>query len=203
MMQRNIVKLMAAILLFVLGWTFGQLFESWSYFEIDNSLNVSDVLNIVVDCSLAVFILRVIGKRDEENRVEKDFYIKEYDKAQEVINLIEKDCSLQNVLSYDEINYGLTRCRKIIVQVWKQIQEIHADFGKQNATKQSALMNNLNSLNTKLTDTKYYKGMQNVSPLKITNRKIYLNNTIKPHINEDVSKLKQNILEMKILVNKM
>jgi hypothetical protein len=194
---------MAAILLFVLGWTFGQLFESWSYFEIDNSLNVSDVLNIVVDCSLAVFILRVIGKRDEENRVEKDFYIKEYDKAQEVINLIEKDCSLQNVLSYDEINYGLTRCRKIIVQVWKQIQEIHADFGKQNATKQSALMNNLNSLNTKLTDTKYYKGMQNVSPLKITNRKIYLNNTIKPHINEDVSKLKQNILEMKILVNKM
>lgn len=202
-MLRNIANWVAAILLIVLGWTCGHVFDAISYFIIDNSINVADVLGIIVECVLAVFILRVFGKKDEENRVEKDFYICEYDKAQDAVNETERICATQTTLSLVETNYCLTRCRKIIVKLWKQISELHPDFKKQNEAKQIEMLSCLKRLNTRLTDTKYYVNLQGVVPLKITNGKIYLNSTIKPGIDDEISELKRCILEMKVLVNKM
>lgn len=202
-MLRNIVKYIAGILLFVAGWTTGQILEDIAYFEFDNSLNVFDLVSVAVECVLAVFIVRAIGKKDEENRVEKDFYIQEYDKAHDVINAIEKQCATQNILSLDEINYSLSRCRKIIVKLWKQIVELHPGFEDKYKEKQNELQGSLNSLNRKLTDTKFYIGIQRIESLKINKGKIYLNGTIKPGIDDEISVLKSKLLEMKILVNKL
>ena len=200
-MRLNIIKVVAAILLFVAGWTAGQLLEAWAFFELDNSLNVSDVLSIVIECFLAVFIVRSLGKRDEESRVEKDFYIQEYDKAQDIMNTLEKTCATHTNLSLLEINYSLNRCRKIIVRTWKQISELHPDFEKRNKSKQNELQSCLNTLNRRLTDTRYYNSIKNVVPLKITRGKVYLNASIKPGIDDEISEMKKKLLEMKILVN--
>ena len=202
-MLRNITRIVAGVLLFIAGWTVGQMFESWAFFELDNSLNVSDVLGIIIECILAVFIVRAIGKRDEESRVEKEFYIQEYDKAQDIVNDIEKTCATETTLSWDGTNYSLARCRKIIVKLWKQISELHTDFDKRNKAKQTELQNCLNALNRRLTDTRFYEDLQGVDPLKITKGKIYLNGSIKPGIDDNISELKRKLLEMKILVNKM
>ena len=118
-MLRNIIKWVAVVLVFVAGWTAGQIFESWAFFELDNSMNVSDVLGILVECALAVFIVRAITKKDEEKRVEKEFFISEYDKAQEVISELEKECATQNVLSLDVTTYNLSRCRKTVVKIYQ------------------------------------------------------------------------------------
>ena len=202
-MLRNIAKWMAAILAFVLGWTAGQVFDGWAYFELDNSMNVSDVLGILVECGLAVFIVRAITKKDEERRVEKEFFISEYDKAQDVISELEKECATQNIMSLDVTTYNLARCRKMVVKIWLKTGELYPNFKKKNEGMQGLLLSKIKSLNTKLTDTKSYQGMKGVDPLKITNRKIYLNGTIKPMIDDDISELKQMLLDMKILVNKM
>ena len=202
-MLRNIAKVVGAILLFVAGWTAGQLFEGWAFFELDNSLNVADVLSIIIECLLAVFIVRSLGKKDEESRVEKEFYIQEYDKAQDIVNTIEKTCATQTILSLDEINYCLNRCRKIIVKLWKQISELHPDFDRRNKAKQNELQTSLNTLNRKLTDTRFYDNIQNIVPLKIARGKIYLNASIKPGIDDEISEMKKKLLEMKIFVNKL
>jgi len=202
-MRHNIAKWIGAVLLFVGGWTAGQVFESLSYFELDNVISVADLIGIGVDCILAVFIIRVIGKKDQEGRIEKDFFIQEYDKVQDVINILEKDCATQTVLSLDMTNYSLARCRKIIVRLWKEIGELYPRFKINNQKQQDTLLSSIKALNTKLTDTKYYKEIQGINPLRIVNRKVYLNGTIKPGIDDEISEIKKVLLEMKILVNKI
>ena len=56
---------------------------------------------------------------------------------------------------------------------------------------------------SKLTDTKSYIGLQRIDPLKITNRKIYLNATKRTMIDDNLSEMKRKILGMKIYINKM
>lgn len=202
-MLRNIIKWVAVVLVFVAGWTAGQVFESWAFFELDNSMNVSDVLGILVECALAVFIVRAITKKDEESRVEKEFFISEYDKAQEVITELEKECATHNVLSLDVTTYNLSRCRKTVVKIWMKIGELYPNFKKKNEGKQTSLLAKIRSLDSKLTDTKSYQGMKGIEPLKIKNRKVYLNGTIKPLIDDDISELKLMLLDMKLYVNKM
>ena len=194
---------MAVVLVFVAGWTAGQIFESWAFFELDNSMNVSDVLGILVECALAVFIVRAITKKDEEKRVEKEFFISEYDKAQEVISELEKECATQNVLSLDVTTYNLSRCRKTVVKIWMKIGELYPGFKKKNEVRQTSLLAKIKSLDSKLTDTKIYKGMKGIDALKIKNRKVYINGTIKPLIDDDISELKLMLLDMKLCVNKM
>lgn len=190
-------------MVFVAGWTAGQIFESWAFFELDNSMNVSDVLGILVECALAVFIVRAITKKDEEKRVEKEFFISEYDKAQEVISELEKECATQNVLSLDVTTYNLSRCRKTVVKIWMKIGELYPGFKKKNEVRQTSLLAKIKSLDSKLTDTKIYKGMKGIDALKIKNRKVYINGTIKPLIDDDISELKLMLLDMKLCVNKM
>lgn len=202
-MLRNIIKWVAVVLVFVAGWTAGQIFESWAFFELDNSMNVSDVLGILVECALAVFIVRSITKKDEEKRVEKEFFISEYDKAQEVISELEKECATQNVLSLDVTTYNLSRCRKTVVKIWMKIGELYPGFIKKNEVRQTSLLAKIKSLDSKLTDTKIYKGMKGIDALKIKNRKVYINGTIKPLIDDDISELKLMLLDMKLCVNKM
>lgn len=202
-MLRNIIKWVAVVLVFVAGWTAGQIFESWAFFELDNSMNVSDVLGILVECALAVFIVRAITKKDEEKRVEKEFFISEYDKAQEVISELEKECATQNVLSLDVTTYNLSRCRKTVVKIWMKIGELYPGFKKKNEVRQTSLLAKIKSLDSKLTDTKIYKGMKGIDALKIKNRKVYINGTIKPLIDDDISELKLMLLDMKLCVNKM
>ncbi len=202
-MLRNIIKWVAVVLVFVAGWTAGQIFESWAFFELDNSMNVSDVLGILVECALAVFIVRAITKKDEEKRVEKEFFISEYDKAREVILELEKECATQNVLSLDVTTYNLSRCRKTVVKIWMKIGELYPGFKKKNEVRQTSLLAKIKSLDSKLTDTKIYKGMKGIDALKIKNRKVYINGTIKPLIDDDISELKLMLLDMKLCVNKM
>lgn len=202
-MLRNIIKWVAVVLVFVAGWTAGQIFESWAFFELDNSMNVSAVLGILVECALAVFIVRAITKKDEEKRVEKEFFISEYDKAQEVISELEKECATQNVLSLDVTTYNLSRCRKTVVKIWMKIGELYPGFKKKNEVRQTSLLAKIKSLDSKLTDTKIYKGMKGIDALKIKNRKVYINGTIKPLIDDDISELKLMLLDMKLCVNKM
>lgn len=202
-MLRNIIKWVAVVLVFVAGWTAGQIFESWAFFELDNSMNVSNVLGILIECALAVFIVRAITKKDEEKRVEKEFFISEYDKAQEVISELEKECATQNVLSLDVTTYNLSRCRKTVVKIWMKIGELYPGFKKKNEVRQTSLLAKIKSLDSKLTDTKIYKGMKGIDALKIKNRKVYINGTIKPLIDDDISELKLMLLDMKLCVNKM
>lgn len=202
-MLRNIAKWVVAILLFMAGWTVGQLLESLSYFELDNAISVSELVGVGVDCMLAVWIVRAVGKKDQENRIEKDFFIQEYDKIQDAINILDRECATQNVLSFDVTTYNIARCRKIIVRLWKEIGDIHPGFKKKYQSKQDAFMLSIKGLDTKLTDTKYYCDKQGINPLKIVNGKIYLNGTIKPAIDDEITEIKKEILEMKLLVNKI
>ena len=45
--------------------------------------------------------------------------------------------------------------------------------------------------------------MKGIDALKIKNRKVYINGTIKPLIDDDISELKLMLLDMKLCVNKM
>ena len=49
-----------------------------------------------------------MGKKDEDSRVEKEFYIQEYDKAQDIVNTIEKRHNDRASKIYD-LKYKLSR----------------------------------------------------------------------------------------------
>ena len=63
----------------IIGWTACVLFEHWSILTLDLSISVTDVLTLVVEVGLALFVASVLERGLQNKRVEKDFYLKELD----------------------------------------------------------------------------------------------------------------------------
>ena len=62
-----------AIVFLILGWTGCIIFEDYAFLTLDMSIGTSEVIAIVVDVVLALFIVNVLEKSAQNSRVEKDF----------------------------------------------------------------------------------------------------------------------------------
>ena len=198
-----VVKIFVGIALIVAGWTLGQVCETYALYTLDWSIGLSDVLAIIVEIALAVFVVNVIEKTAQNRRVEKDFFITELNDAQQLITDLEKRCSETNPLSLSLTVYEVEKAKKNLLSMWKIMEERSGDFYKNKNKDFDKIISNVKLLNRQLSDAEFFSSKDGFEPVKITRGHIYLNKTVKPEIDNTCNAIKDGIFKMKIAINEM
>lgn len=190
-----------AIVFLILGWTGCIIFEDYAFLTLDMSIGTSEVIAIVVDVVLALFIVNVLEKSAQNSRVEKDFYLKELDDVLSIFSEMEQLAAKQIDISFDVIVEALSRSRRVLNRFWKLKIEHNPIFSARAKKQYNLILKSIKQVDTYLTDTKAFEKIENTDPVKITNGKIYLNKSVRPSIEDSISAVKKDIFVMKLLIN--
>lgn len=190
-----------AIVFLILGWTGCVIFEDYAFLTLDMSISTSDVIAIVVDVGLALFIVNVLEKSAQNSRVEKDFYLKELDDVLNIFSEMEQLAAKQTILSFDVTVEALSRSRRVLNRFWRLKIEHNPIFSSKAKGQYNLILKSIKQVDTYLTDTKAFEKIENTDPVKITNGKIYLNKSVRPSIEDSISAVKKDIFVMKLLIN--
>ena len=203
MSGKTVVKILVAVVVFVLGWTCGQVLKDVSPFTLDWSISLSDVLAILVEIGLAIFIALLVEKGMQNQRVEKDFFISELDEAQHTFSGLAKDCSRIVPLSLNQTVYQVEKPRKDLLKMWETMEIRNKSFHDKKETEFDTLITYIKTLNSQLSDSTYFKESDGYKPVNIKKSVIYLNGTVTKAIDETFDNIKESIFKMKIAINDM
>lgn len=199
---KRIIVFVSFIIGIVLGWIACLLLEDHSFLTLEGDVNLMDILTIVVDLFIACIVVRTVEKGLQNKRIEKDIYIAELNSIINILEPLGDKCAKDTTLSYNVTVYNIGRMRKCFVRLWRMIEERDHGFSKEQSNKKEQFINLARSLDTLLTDSSEYNRVD-VSYDCVTIRRgnIYLNNTIKPVIDNTLTAIKDIILRLKIDIN--
>lgn len=203
MRGKTVIRILAAIVVFVVGWTCGQVFEDVSPFTLDWSISISDILAILVEIGIAIIIALLVEKGMQNQRVEKDFFISELDEAQKAFIELENNCSRLVPLSLQQTVYQVEKPRKDLSKMWDTLEVRNKSFHDKHKTDFDTLMKNIKTLNSQLSDSNYFKVDEGYKPVNITKGTIHLNNSVSTTIDDTFGAIKDNIFKMKIAINEL
>lgn len=195
-------KISVCIIIFILGWTAGQLLESVAPYRLTNEINLTDLLSIIIEIVIAVFIVSYVTRSLENNRVEKDHFINVLSQINDLISELEEQCSKQNSLSLHNVTYILDRVRKKYNKLRNNLEQYHKSFYDKNKSDFDDFFSLITILNSQLTDSETFR-RDNFEPIKIVRNVIHLNNSVKPAIDKTFDSLKNRIFEIKLRINRM
>lgn len=203
MRGRTVIKILVAIIVFVMGWTCGQVLKDVSPFTLDWSINLSEIFAILVEIGLAIVIALLVEKGMQNQRVEKDFFISELDDAQKAFSELAKDCSRLVPLSLNQTVYQVEKPKKDLLKMWDTLGIRNQFFHDKKKPEFDTLIANIKTLNSQLSDSKFFKKEEGYKPVSITKGVIHLNNTVTKPIDETFGNIKDCIFKMKIAINDM
>ena len=198
-----IVKILVAILFIAVGWTLGQVFNSYALFTLDWSIGLADVFAVLVELFLAIFIVKVIENSAQNQRVEKDFYIFELNEVQQTLSALEKTCSSSYPLSFTQTVYEIDKSKKSLLGLWKIMGERNHSFYTKKDEELKKIIGKIRLLDSQLTDTNFFNVNNGFDPVKITKGHIYLNKSVSSEIDKTFTEIKDLIFNMKISINDM
>lgn len=203
MRGKTVVKILIAIIIFVFGWTCGQVLEDVSPFTLDWSVSLSDIIAILVEIGLAIVIALLVEKGMQNQRVEKDFFISELDDAQQAFSELAKDCSRLVPLSLNQTVYQVEKPKKDLLKMWETLGVRNHSFYTRRKPELDTLISSIKTLNSQLSDSKFFKEEDGYKPVSITKGIIHLNNTVTKSIDETFTNIKDGLFKMKIAINDM
>jgi hypothetical protein len=186
-----------------MGWTCGQVLKDVSPFTLDWSINLSEIFAILVEIGLAIVIALLVEKGMQNQRVEKDFFISELDDAQKAFSELAKDCSRLVPLSLNQTVYQVEKPKKDLLKMWDTLGIRNQFFHDKKKPEFDTLIANIKTLNSQLSDSKFFKKEEGYKPVSITKGVIHLNNTVTKPIDETFGNIKDCIFKMKIAINDM
>lgn len=203
MRGKTVVKVLVAIIVFVLGWTCGQVLENVSPFTLDWSVSLSDIIAILVEIGLAIVIALLVEKGMQNQRVEKDFFISELDVVQQAFSELAKDCSRLAPLSLNQTVYQVEKPKKDLLKMWDTLGIRNQSFYARRKPEFDMLIANIKTLNSQLSDSMFFKKEYGYKPVSITKGVIHLNNTVTKPIDETFGNIKDSIFKLKIAINEL
>lgn len=203
MRGKIVIKSLLAFLLVIIGWTLGQILENISPFTLDWSISIADILTIIVELFLACFIARLIEKGIQDQRVEKDFFIKELGDTQQCLSELERNCSQTYPLSFHVTVYEVEKAKKNLQRIWNIMAVRDKSFHDKYNKDFEITVSLIKELNSQLTDSNFFNSYKGCNPVKITKGLIYLNHSVQPEIGKTFGKIKDSIFDWKIRINNM
>lgn len=186
-----------------IGWTGCILLSKKAPYLLTREINLTDLLAILADIILTCVIATVLTKRLDNNRTEKDYLINELGSLSETMNDLEQQCYRNTVLSFQNTVYALSKARKILMRVQSKVEEYHKSFHKNNKQDFENIRMTIIQLNSKLTDSTYFSAAVGYTPIRIARNNIYLNNTVKPDIDNSFSSIRDGLLSLKLKLNRI
>lgn len=199
---KRTVTVVALIFGIVLGWIVCLLFEDYSFLTLESDVNLMDILAVMTDLFIAGIVVWAVEKGLQNKRVEKDIYIAELNSIINILEPLGDKCAKDTTLSYNVTVYDIGRMRKTFAGLWRMIEERDPRFSKKQNNRKEHFTIQIRNLSTLLTDSSDYNRVED-SYDYVTLRKgnIYLNNTIKPVIDNTLTSIKDIILRLKIDIN--
>ena len=196
------VTVVSLIIGIVLGWIACLLFEDCSFLTLESDVNLIDILAVLTDLLIAGIVVWAVEKGIQNKRVEKDIYIAELNSIINILESLGDKCAKNTTLSYNVTVYNIGRMRKSFVRLWKMIEERDSCFSKKQNKKREQFTSQIRNLSTLLTDSSEYNRVEDSYDCVTLGRgNIYLNNTIKPVIDNTLTAIKDIILRLKIDIN--
>ena len=205
-MSTGVNKIIATVIILiigiVLGWIACLLFEDYSFLFLDKDVNLMDIFAILTDLFIAAIIVSVVEKGLQNKRIEKDIYITELNSIINILEPLGDKCAKDTTLSYAVTVYNIARTRKSFVRLWTLIEESDYQFSKRQNEKKEQFTNLIRRLSTLLTDSDEYNRVEDsYECVRVTRGNIYLNNSIKPIIDNTITSIKDIVLKLKIDIN--
>lgn len=106
-------KTISFTLIFIAGWTLGQLLEDFAFIELSTEISVAEITDISVTLIVAYYVANYLEKRIQDKRSEKEIIISKIDNLDTALadfNALIIDN--EGDLLYNKVVIRITRCRK-------------------------------------------------------------------------------------------
>lgn len=199
---KTTVIIVTLIIGLVLGWIACLLFEDCSFLILESDVNLIDILAVLTDLFIAGIVVWAVEKGLQNKRIEKDIYIAELNSIINILEPLGDKCAKDTTLSYNVTVYDIGRIRKSFVRLWRMIEERDPRFSKKQNDRKEHFTRQIRNLSTLLTDSSDYNRVEDsYNCVTLRRGNIYLNNTIKPVIDNTLTSIKDIILRLKIDIN--
>lgn len=196
----NIIKIVFCICLVLLGILIGKYID-FPYFEISKSIDLTNLLSILVTILLAILITVFFDKRKNDNRVEKDLILRRVENVYEITNELQRE-AISGVIPYTEAASSIKRINTSMQSIYKTVEK--CEFSIKDDIKESIKIA-ISDLRDILTDTPKFNEAQIKSsdlPIEVKDGVIKYNRQRIGQIEAKFDILKDKLLELEIRVNK-
>lgn len=126
-MSKRVINSVRFVIAFVLGWCVCSITD-WGYFELSKEISVIDALSLFVTTGCAIYIARILEKDLQNDRTEKDIYIKMMEQIEGSLVEIQKMVESQSSTSFLQIVNLYSRSRRRKSGLIKQLSENKRKF---------------------------------------------------------------------------
>ncbi len=196
----NIVKIVFCFCLILLGIWIGKVTD-FPHFEISKSIDLINVLSILVTVLLAILITVYFDKRKSDNRIEKDLILRRVDNIYEITNELQRE-AISGEIPYTEAASSIKRINTSMQSIYKTVDK--CEFSIKDDIKTS-IRNAISDLRDILTDTPKMTEAQiekSDLPIEVKNGIIKFNRQRISQIEVKFDSLKDKLLELEIRINK-
>jgi hypothetical protein len=196
----NVVKIVFYICLILLGIWIGKVTD-FPHFEISKSIDLINVLSILVTVLLAILITVYFDKRKSDNRIEKDLILRRVDNIYEITNELQRE-AISGEIPYTEAASSIKRINTSMQLIYKTVDK--CEFSIKDDIKTS-IRNAISDLRDILTDTPKLTEAQiekSDLPIEVKNGIIKFNRQRISQIEVKFDSLKDKLLELEIRINK-
>lgn len=198
-MKKKISNIALAILILGIGVTFGKL-TNWGYFEITNELSIIDALNLFFTIGVAIYIVKVLEKDIQNDRIEKDLYIAKVSEFESQLIIIENLVD-ENAISYSKVNTRIHFCGITRNSIFINLNEIKKSSLPQISELEKNISKNIRTLKRLLTETPIDK--KETSKIKINKGVVSYSQERILEIVSETNSLKNDLFKLKIVINLM
>ena len=203
MNKRMNIEMYLSLFLFILGWIIG---NEWQVtkFSLDLTFNIVDVITLIATIVMGVYIVRILEKEVQDRRIEKDMYLSKISSIENILEDIEELFQNKNGsdIDYRSIVSQEHRIRTKKNSIFKHLLEKSDGKIKDKLQKfETQLKCEFKDLRQYLTQT----SVGNIEPkeIEISNNKATYSSERTACILSSLNNIDNQLLELKVLVNKM
>lgn len=171
------------------------------HFEVSKSIDISNIISLIVTTWLAILITTVFEKQNNNQRVEKDLIISRVGTIYEIASSLQLESNIGKV-HLTEASSSLKRINTALNSIYKIVEKCHFDIDNE---MKGRLKENLSELRDILTNTPQISEEQLKGkdiPIEIKDSMIYYNKDRISQIEVKFDGLKNLLLELQVEINK-
>lgn len=199
-LKSNLIKVGIGLSLIAFGYIIARII-SFPYFEFSKSIDISDILGLIVTAWLAILVTTVFEKQNSDNRVEKNLIISR------VGNIFEIASSLQigsnsGQIHLTEASSSLKRINTALNSIYKIIEKCHFNITSDIKNRTNTCLSDLRDILTNTPSIPEDQINSNDMPIAVREGIIHYNQERVSQIEVKFDTLKDLLLELQIEINK-
>lgn len=198
-LRNNVISLCIYLTVFGVGFISAKCIN-FPHFEISKSIDVINILSLIVTVWLAFIITTVFEKRTSDYRIEKDLIINRIGNLFEIADLLQIE-SISGKIPFTEAASSIKRINTALTSIYKIVEKCQFNISENIKNK---LNSNLTELRETLTNTPRLNEdviKATELPIEIKNGIIYFNKDRIAQIEVKFDNLKDILLELQIDIN--